>query len=250
MLDLKGKSAIITGAGNGMGRAIALLFAKQGCNLGINDIKKESVLETIKLIENYPIKAVPLVGDVSNHDKVNCLVDEFIQVCSKIDILVNNAGYGEEIPFEKITIDQWNKMLAVHLTGCFNWTKAVVPMMKEQKQGKIINMSSIFGLVGAQNWSHYSAAKAGIAGLTKSLAKELAPYRINVNAIAPGTIATSLHWWMTEEDHRKRGEIVPLGRQGKAEEIAFLALYLASKESDFITGQVISPNGGEVIVGI
>ena len=252
MLSLEGKSAIITGAGSGMGQAMSVLFAKQGCTVGLCDINEKGVAKTMELIkERSPeAKAYPLIGDVVDYDKVKSLTDDFASKAGTIDILISCAGIVERIAFNDITPEKWDRMVKIHLHGTFHWVKAVIPYMQKQNYGKIVAISSDAGQVGLANCAHYSAAKAGIAALMKTIAKEFAPYQIRANAISPGTIHTGLVPGRTEEDSIARGNQVLLRRQGEPLEVAFMALFLVSKAGDFITGQQIPMNGGETIVGI
>jgi len=252
LLSLEGKSAIITGAAAGMGQAMGVLFAKQGCTVGLCDIDEKGVAKTIDIIrERYPnAKTVPLIGDVTDYHKVKDLTDAFASAAKAIDIMISCAGIVERTAFNVITPEKWDKMIKIHLYAAFNWLKAVLPYMQKQNQGKIIVFGSDAGMVGLAENAHYSAAKAGITGLVKAIAKEYAPYKICANVIAPGTIHTGLVPGRTEEDSIARGSIVPLRRQGEPLEVAHVALFLASKAGDFITGQQIPINGGETIVGI
>lgn len=252
MLSLEGKSAIITGAGAGMGQAMSVLFAKQGCTVGLCDINEQGVAKTMGLIkERSPeAKAYPLICDVVEYDKVKRLADDFAAKTGAIDILISCAGIVERIAFNDITLEKWDRMLKVHLYGTFHCVKAVIPYMQKQNYGRIVAIGSDAGQVGLATNVHYSAAKAGIAGFIKGIAKEFAPYKICANVIAPGTIHTGLVPGRTEEDSIVRGNLVPLRRQGEPLEIAFLTLFLVSKAGEFITGQQIPMNGGETIVGI
>ncbi len=250
--DLTGKTAIIVGGGNGIGQAVCLLFARQGCTIGISDLNESGIQTTIDLIqEKYPhIKTVALPTDVTDHDKVKAMTDKFVAEVGKVDILVNTAGYSDPKSVEEMEPDNFERMIKVHLMGTYNWVRSVIPYMKNKQSGKIIGIGSTAGMTGGPKWSSYAAAKAGVGGFLKSVAKEYVGDGIITNIVAPGTIYTNLNKWRTEQDHIERGKIVPIGRQGETMEIAYLCLFLASPESDFIVGQTISPNGGEFIVGI
>lgn len=252
-LSLEGKTAIITGAGSGMGQATAILFAKQGCMVGICDINEEGMAETVQIInEKYPnAKTISMIGDVTNHDQVISIVDKFASEAGRIDILIHYAGYNDEYSFEDITPDLWNKTIGINLTGTYNIVHAVIPYMVKQNSGKIVATGSTAGMAGGATLAHYAASKAGVAGMIKSVAKQYAPNNITANILAPGTARTNLTMaFRTNEDMVARGKKVPLGRQVEPMEIAFLSLLLASKAGDMITGQQISINGGEFIVGI
>lgn len=248
----KGKVALITGAGSGIGKAIAELLAERGTDLALNDIDARAVHQAAEAVTRLGIRALPLVGDVASTGDVEQMVELALERLGHIDHLVNNAGFGglEDIPLEHMTDAQWDRMIAVHLTGTFKVTRAVVPAMKRQGRGRIVNMSSISGMVAEPYFSHYCAAKAGILGFTKAMAKELLPHKINVNAIAPGTILTPYFKDYSPQRIEEMARQHVWGRLGQAREVAYLVAFLLSDEADYITGQVISPNGGEVIVGI
>jgi len=249
---MKGKSAIITGGGAGIGQATSILFAKQGCTVGVCDLREEGIAETIKVItEKYPAaKAVPLIGDVTDHHRAKALTDYFVSQVNSVDALVTCAGIVERKAFEEITPELWDRMIRIHLTGTYNWIHAVIPHMKKQHRGKIIAIGSNIGQTGCSGNAHYGAAKAGIVGLVKTIAQEFAPYRITANIVSPGTTFTGIVPGRTEEEQIERGKMVLLGRQAEPLEISFLCLLLASRAGDYITGQQIGINGGEGIVGI
>lgn len=252
-LSLEGKTALITGAGSGMGQATAILFAKQGCKVGLCDINEEGIKETAHIIqERYPnIKTISILGDVTNHYQITETVKRFVSEVNSVDVLVHYAGVNDEHFFEGITPEIWNKSISINLTGTYNVVHAVIPYMVKQNGGKIIATGSTAGMAGGATLAHYAASKAGVAGLIKSIAKQYAPNKITANIIAPGTARTNLtKAFRTAEDMIERGKKVPLGRQVDPLEIAFLSLLLAAKAGDMITGQQISINGGEFIVGI
>jgi len=246
-----GKVALVTGGANGIGKAIATQFAKQGAMVAILDVFLDVAKETAKGIASDNQEVEAFACDITNTRQVNRVIKQVYERFGGIDILVNNAGIGDtSTPIENMTDEQWERMLNVHLSGTFKMTRAVVPYIKERGSGRIINMSSQTGMVGEADFCHYSAAKAGLLGLTKALAKELAEFHISVNAIAPGVIETTYFKKFTEEQMAKKRAVVPWGRLGKPEDIAYVAAFLASEEAEYITGQVISPNGGRTIVGI
>ena len=252
LLGMEGKSAIITGGGGGMGQATCVLFAKQGCTVGVCDLREDAVTETIQIIkEKYPTaKTLALIGDVTDHYKAKELTEDFASQTDSVDALITFAGIVERKAFEDITPEAWDRMIRIHLTGTYNWVHAVIPYMKKQNRGKIIAIGSNIGQTGCPNNAHYCAAKAGIAGLIKTIAQEFAPYKITANTVSPGTTYTGIVPGRTEEDQIERGKMVLLGRQAEALEISFLCLLLASKAGDYITGQQIGINGGDGIVGI
>ena len=253
MTPLEGKVALITGSGAGLGRAYALELASRGAGVIVHDIDPDGAAETARLLSARGSEARRvLINDITNVVEFERLAVEAEEAVGHIDILVNNAGIDIGRKFEDITEADFDHMFAVHVKGTFFATKSVVPSMKRQRSGKIINISSINGMIADDQDSHYSGAKAAILGLTKAWAKEFAPYRICVNAVAPGHVLTEggtiIRGW--ERIQRISEERILLKRYAAPEEIAPTVAFLASPESDFITGQVISPNGGEAIVGI
>jgi 3-oxoacyl-[acyl-carrier protein] reductase len=250
-VSLEGRVALVTGAGSGIGRAMAYVFAQRGCDVVIGDVSEDRAQRVAAEVAGLGVQALPLMADVADSGAVNEMVARALSELGRIDILVNNAGYDEECPTENMSDEMWSRMIAVHLDGCFYCCRAVIPTMKGLNKGKIVNISSISAMVawGEQN-AHYCAAKAGIMGFTKALAKELAPWKISVNAIAPGSTMTPIQDRVPQELIEARRKANPMGRFAQPEEIAYLAAFLASDEGDYITGQVISINGGAVIVGI
>lgn len=251
MVNPNGKIALITGAASGIGRATAQVLAERGCDVAICDIDLSGALLAAQQISEIGIRTLAVRVDVSDSNDVEKMAAQVANELGPIDILFANAGYHETCPLEKMTDDQWHRMINVHLGGTFYCCRAVVPSMKNRMNGRIICTSSVSGMVA---WgfddAHYCAAKAGILGLTKRLAKDLAPYKINVNAIAPGSVMTPMQRNVPAEVISTRMRENPLGRYADPREIGYLVAFLASKEADYITGQVVSPNGGAVIVGI
>lgn len=249
--SLQDRVALITGAGAGLGRAYALLLAARGAQVVVQDIDRATAEETAAAIRAQGGRAVAAACDIADPPALAPALRAAGIAPDSIDILVNNAGIDEGRLFEEITEAGFDRMFGVHVKGTFFATQTVIGGMKSRCRGKIVNISSINGMIADTTDSHYNGAKAAILGLTKAWAKEFAPWRINVNAVAPGhvvTPATILRGAARMEKISK--ERIPLGRYATPEEIAHSVAFLASGESDFITGQVLSPNGGEAIVGI
>ena len=242
------KKALITGASRGIGREIARLFAKNNYNVVINynnsQIEAEELLEELKK-ENCSVRIFK--ADVSNVNEANALVNYTIGQFEKIDVLVNNAGISRYNTFTDISYEEWHEVMNVNLNSVFYVTKKALQYMLDEHSGKIINISSMWGLVGSSNEVHYSTSKAALIGMTKALAKELGPSNIQVNAIAPGVIETDMLSDISDETIEMLKYETPLMRIGKPIDIARCALFLAEEGGDFITGQVISSNGGFVI---
>lgn len=245
-----GKTAVITGAASGMGRAHALAFAAEGAKVAIQDIDRRGLSETEAQIREAGGTAQPYdfnIADVASIDRMAADID---QRFGGIDILVNNAGIGLDKTLEDIDQAQFDLMIGVHVKGSFFCGKAAVPHMKRKGWGRIVNVSSRWAQAGHDMASDYIAAKGAILGLTKAWAKELAPWKITVNALAPGGVWSRMVMEnLGEEGIRREEAAVPLGRWAQPEEISQSVLFLASEEASFITGQVISPNGGKTIVG-
>ena len=243
-MELRGKNALITGASRGIGKSIALTLARNGVNIAINFLKNKELAENVaKKAISYGIKAKIYRADVSNFEEVKSMVEKIISDFGSVDILINNAGIiPKNYSITNIPIEEWQKIINVNLTGCFNVVKAVVPYMIKQKEGKIVNMASVAGKMGGTVGPHYAASKAGIIGMTFSLAQELLKYNITVNAIAPGPIETEMIANLPQDVKMKILKRVPMGRFGKPEEVAEAVLFLI--KCDFVTGEVIDVNGG------
>lgn len=237
------KTVLITGASRGIGCETARKFHENGYNVIINYNKNEKA--ALELHSQLP-NSMAVKADVSNETEVKNMVDAVIQKYGFIDVLVNNAGIAQQKLFTDISTEEWNNMMNVNLNSIYYTCKYVVPYMISKKMGKIINVSSMWGVTGASCEVHYSASKAAVIGFTKALAKELGPSGIHVNAVAPGTIMTDMCNFDDETLDLIKEE-TPLGRVGKAGDVANSIYFLASDQADFMTGQVISPNGGMVI---
>ena len=247
MVDLKGKVALVTGAGRGIGKEIALNLARAGADVVVTDVA-DTVFETAKEIEALNVAALAVKCDVSKLEEVQNTQKQALEKFKKIDILINNAGIYPQKPFLEMTDEDWTKVMRINLFGTFYFTKTFLPGMVERKYGKIVNLSSISGpVVAFPNLVHYSSTKAAIAGFTKSLALEMAPYSININAVAPGPIDVG----GMQADEAMLAQIIraiPLGRIGLPADIANLVAFLVSDEASFITGQTIVSDGGYTIL--
>ena len=237
--------ALVTGSSRGIGRAIAIELAKSGIDIVVNDSKNpHEGLEVVNEITKIGQRAIYIQADVSDLDQVEKMVEEIISEFGKMDILVNNAGIIVDKLLKDMTIEEWNKVIAVNLTGVFNCTKSAIKYMQKQKSGKIINISSVSGQIGNIGQANYSASKAGVISFTKTVAKEYAREGVIVNAVAPGFIRTRMIENIPEKVMLKILKQIPLGRLGEPEDVAKLVRFLASDDAKYITGQVISINGG------
>lgn len=239
------KTVLITGASRGIGRAIATAFAKDGCNLVITCSKTENELLELKkeLEEKYAVDVLASVGDVSDYSYVEQLFSHIEKRFNGVDVLINNAGISYVGLLTDMTIDDWNHIVGINLTSVFSTSKLAIPYMLSKKAGKIINISSVWGNVGASCEVAYSACKGGMNAFTKGLAKELAPSNIQVNAIACGCIDTQMNACFSEEERALLADEIPAGRFGMPEEVASLALSLANG-NEYLTGQIITLDGG------
>jgi 3-oxoacyl-[acyl-carrier protein] reductase len=244
-MKLTNRTALITGAGSGIGRAIALRFAHEGARIVVADFNEASGLETVSRLQAQGSEARAVTTDVSNATAVTQLFETLDSQGWGVDILVNNAGQGGTLtPIHQQTDDDWQAMLGTHLNGTFYCSREAIKRMIPNQSGVIINMASVAGLAGMPMGVSYSTAKAAIIGFTKAAGKEVARFGIRVNAIAPGWVETPILDHLPDKLRNAMSDMVPLGRIGQPEEIAALALFLASDESSYVIGQVISPNGG------
>jgi 3-oxoacyl-[acyl-carrier protein] reductase len=247
-MRLKDRVAIVTGAGRGIGLGIALAFAREGARVAVCDVDVASLEKARAAIDALGGQAMALQMDVSRAEQIRHVVAEVVSRWGTVDILVNNAGIYEVLPFEEISEAQWDRLLAVNLKGAFLCCQAVVPYMKRQGSGRIINMASSAGKTGGTlAGAHYSVSKAGLICLAKQLARELGPCGITVNAIAPGRIDTPMIHVASDEENEAFRLRTPLGRLGTPEDVANAAAFLASDEASFITGEILDVNGGLLI---
>lgn len=238
------KTALITGASRGIGKACAIALDAEGYDLILNyNSSEKSAQNLAKSLKN----AIAIKADISNEKEVNAMFETAYKTFENIDVLVNNAGVSQQLIFSDITEKEFDDMFDVNVKGMFFACKAALPQMLRNKFGKIINISSMWGITGASCEVHYSASKAAVIGLTKSLAKEVALSNINVNCVAPGVIITDMNKKLSQETLRDLQEETPLYRLGKPVDIANAVVFLASEKSSFITGQVLSVDGGMII---
>lgn len=243
-LELLGKVALVTGAAQGIGKAIALLLAEKGADVVVSDINVEKAQETAREIEEKGRKSMALKVNVADPDEVEQMVETIIEKFSRIDILVNNAGITRDKLLLRMSSEDWDAVLDVNLKGVFNCTKSVIKYMSKQRSGKIVNIASVVGLMGNVGQANYAASKAGVIGFTKTVAREFAQRGININAIAPGYIQTPMTEVLPEKVKEELMRLIPMGRLGQPEDVAQAVLFLVSEASNYVTGQVLNVNGG------
>lgn len=242
---LQNKTALITGANRGIGKAIALMFASEGCNVAFTDLERNDAMESLeKELSVLSVTAKGYASNAANFNDAQNVVNQVVADFGRIDILVNNAGITKDSALKRMTEEQWDAVINVNLKSVFSMTKAVQPIMWKQGEGSIISLSSIVGIAGNANQANYSASKAGIIGFTKSVAKELGIRNIRCNAVAPGFIMTDMTAQLPEallEEWKKR---IPMHRAGSVDEVAKVCVFLASDLASYVTGQVIPICGG------
>lgn len=248
MINIKGKTTIVTGGARGIGRAIVLMLAKNGCHVAFNYLKsKDEALALEKEVQALGVRCKASSVDVKDFQAVKKWVEGVRTEFGSLDILINNAGIIMDKAFMLMSPEEWHGVIDVNLHGVFNASRACIVTFLKQKSGEIINISSVSGVIGLPRQVNYSASKGGVDAMTKALAKEVAAYGVRVNSIAPGYIETDILSGISEENKKKIEEVIPLGRIGKPEEIAQCVEFLLSKESAYITGQVIQVDGGLAI---
>lgn len=241
---LKDKIALVTGAAQGIGKAIALRLANSGADLAIVDMNLEKTEETVKEIEKLGRKAIALKANVANLKEAEAVMDETVARLGAIHILVNNAGITRDALILRMKEEDWDAVIDVNLKGTFNCTKSAVKYMSKQRYGRIINIASIVGEMGNAGQANYSASKAGVIALAKTIAREFAARNITCNAIAPGFIETSMTQALPEKVREELAKQIPMGRLGSPEDVAEGVLFLVSDAANYITGQVLNINGG------
>lgn len=242
--NLNGQVALITGAARGLGRAISQSLANAGAKIACVDISVEGLADTVAAIRAAGGTAEPFACDVTKSDRVGEVVDEVVKLWGKLDILVNNAGITQDNVIVRMKDEQWDAVLNINLRGTFLFTRAAARPMMKARQGRIINVASVSGLMGNPGQANYSASKAGVIGLTRTVARELAGRNVTVNAVAPGFIATEMTAKLGEEILAKVREEIPLGRLGDPQDVSDAVLFLASEAASFITGHILTIDGG------
>tara|TARA_A100001011_G_scaffold208424_1_gene216594 strand:+ start:761 stop:1510 length:750 start_codon:yes stop_codon:yes gene_type:complete len=245
--DLNGKIAIVTGASQGIGETIAVEMAKSGANVFCLARNKNALDSTINKIINNGDKASAYSCDISDNEQFNNIVTDIFKEYGSIDILVNNAGITNDTLLMRMSDDQWDSVLNINLKGSFTCTRSVIKYMMKKKSGRIINITSIVGLTGNAGQANYAASKAGLIGMTKSIAKEVASRGITANCIAPGWIETAMTEQLSDDVKNKFLSQIPTGKIGYPKDIANTVIFLASKEAEYITGQTITVDGGRII---
>jgi 3-oxoacyl-[acyl-carrier protein] reductase len=246
-MELKDQIALITGGAQGIGRELALVFAEHGANIIIGDIKKGTLDSTVSDLKKFKVEVEGYILDVSNLKSCEEAAQKAIDKFGRIDILVNNAGITKDTLLLRMTEEDFDRVIQINLKGTFNCTKIISRIMMKQRYGRIINIASVIGLIGNAGQVNYAASKAGIIGVTKSVAKELGSRNVTVNAIAPGFIETEMTDVLPEEVKLRMLESIPLKRVGTPTDVAHAALFFASEYASYITGQVLVVDGGMVM---
>ena len=243
-MDLAGKTAVVTGAARGIGRDIAERMARAGASVAMLDVVEDSVVQSAAEVARGGGKTRGYRCDVSSFNDAAAIGERIVADFERVDVLVNNAGITRDKLFLRMAEEDWGQVIAVNLTGAFNVTKALAPTMLRQRGGSIINIASVVGLMGNAGQANYAASKAGLIGLTKSLAKEFAPRNVRVNAVAPGFIRTAMTDALPEDVQTQMKQAIPLARFGEPSDVAGVVMFLASDLAGYVTGQVINCDGG------
>ena len=246
-MNLNEKVAIVTGSTKGIGKEIALAFARQGAKVVVSGRSAERATQVCEEIKAAEGSAVAVVGDVAQMDDAQALIDKTVETYGRVDVLVNNAGITRDNLLMRMKESDWDEVININLKGTFNCIKSITRQLMKQRSGRIINITSVVGQMGNAGQANYSASKAGIIGLTKSVAKELASRNITCNAIAPGFIETDMTGVLDEKTREALLGQIPLGRLGQVDDVAKAAIFLASDDAAYITGQTINVDGGMVM---
>ena len=247
-MSLQGKTAIVTGAAQGIGRAIAECLAQAGADIAVADLDPGRSVETVASVEKLGRKALNIKVNVADANETKAMVEQVMKAWGKVDILVNNAGITRDGLLLRMKEEDWNLVLQINLNGTFNCTKAVLQPMTKQRYGRIVNIASIVGVIGNAGQANYSASKAAVIGFTKTVAREYASRAVTVNAVAPGFIDTAMTQGLSPEVKEALQKQIPLGRLGLPSDIAAAVRFLVSDAASYITGQVLHVNGGMLMV--
>ncbi len=244
MISLKDRVALITGSGRGIGKAIALRLAREGATIVINDLKLENTTQAVEEVAALGVPAFAVPADVSSSEGVNAMVDTVMAKLGRLDILINNAGIAQDQILMRMTDEQWDRVIAIDLKSVFLCSRAAVKHMMKAKWGRIISLASVVGIMGNPGQANYAAAKAGIIGFTRALAREVGSRGITVNALAPGFIETDMTAQLSEKQRAELAARIPLGYLGSPDDVANACTFLASEEARYISGHVITVDGG------
>lgn len=241
---MNGHTAVVTGGGRGIGKAISIAFAKRGVNVVVVDVNEDIAKETASELQGYGIKSIAMKADVSNSSDVATIFENAVKTFGKVEILVNNAGITKDALLLRMKEEDWDQVININLKGTFLCSKEAVRIMSKNRYGRIVNIASVVAFIGNPGQANYSASKAGMVGLTKTIAKEYASRGITVNAVAPGFITTAMTESLPENVKQEMLKSIPMNRFGSVDDVANAVLFFASPESGYITGQVIHVNGG------
>jgi len=243
-MRLKGRNALITGAAQGIGKSLAISMAREGANIGIADVNMESAESTANEVKSMGVKSIAIKLDVSSQDEVSSAFSTFIEEFGSMEILVNNAGITRDAILIRMKEEDWDAVLNINLKGTFLCSKEAIKIMAKKRYGKIVSISSVVAFLGNPGQANYSSSKAGLIGLTKTIAREYSSRGVRANAVAPGFIQTAMTDILPDNVKEEMQKAIPLGQFGTTEDVARAVIFLASEESDYITGQVIHVNGG------